>query len=92
MDPKLLLTFCAMAITMRLRWILAGMRSITPGWRFAPLVTLYVACGPLFDRFLPDRALDWFSLLMNEALDFALVSVFTLILCVSSAAGFRHLD
>ena len=81
-----MLSFCAMAITTRLRWILTGERGIRPGWRFALFVALCVACGPLFDWFLPkihfpDRAMDWFSLLMNEALDFALASVFTLILC-----------
>jgi membrane protease YdiL (CAAX protease family) len=75
-----------MAITTRLRRILADKRVIRPWWRFALFVALYVACGPLFDWFLPkihfpDRAMDWFSLLMNEALDFALASVFTLILC-----------
>jgi len=75
-----------MAITTRLRWILADKRVIRPWWRFALFVALYVACVPLFDWFLPkihfpDRAMDWFGLLMNEALDFALASVFTLILC-----------
>lgn len=75
-----------MAITSRLHWIFASKRGIRPGWRFAIFVALYVACGPLFNWFLPkvhfpDRAMDWFSMLMNEALDFVLAAVFTLMLC-----------
>lgn len=82
-----------MAITNRIRWILRGNRGIRPGWRFALFVALYIASGPLFDLFLPkihfpDRAMDWFSLLMNEALDFALASVFTLILCRIESSRF----
>jgi hypothetical protein len=75
-----------MAITKRLRWIFAGERGIRPAWRFALFIALYLGCGPLFDWFLPkihfpDFAMNWWAMLVNEALDFALISALTLILC-----------
>lgn len=76
----------AMRVKERMRWIFVGAEGFRPGWRFALFVALYLACGPLFDWFLPkvhfpDFAMNWRAMLLNEALNFALAAALTLILC-----------
>lgn len=68
------------------RTVFIGKQGIRPGWRFAIFIGLYLACGPLFDWFLPkihfpDFAMNWSAMLLNEALDFALIAALTLIMC-----------
>ena len=79
----------------RMRAIFVGERGIRPGWRFALFVGIYFACGPLFDFILPklhfpDRGMDWFSLSMNEALDFAIAVALTWILCRIDRTSFSE--
>jgi uncharacterized protein len=74
------------AMNRKMRWVFAGERGIRSGWRFALFVGICVACGPLFDWFLPkihfpDFAMNWSSMTLNEGLNFAIVVALTALLC-----------
>jgi len=56
------------------------------GWRFLLLLVLSFGGGPLLDPLLtrihfPDRALNWYALSLNEALDFAFIAAISWIVC-----------
>lgn len=53
---------------------------VRPGWRFALLVLLYWACGPVLDPILarlhfPDRGMTAGAMALNEGLDFGLIAL-----------------
>ena len=58
---------------------------VRAGWRFALLVLLYWACGPVLNPVLermhfPDRGMTAGSLALNEGLDFVLIGFFSWII------------
>lgn len=68
------------------RAVFLGEMGIRPGWRFALFIGLYLACGPLFDWFLPkvhfpDFAMNWWAMLANEGLNFAIAAALTWLMC-----------
>lgn len=60
------------------RDIIVRDRKLRAGWRFALLVALFWACGPVLNPILerlhfPDRDMTPWSMVFNEGLDFALI-------------------
>jgi hypothetical protein len=59
---------------------------VRPGWRFLALLVLYFSAGPLLDPLLarihfPNRALNWYALSLNDALDFLFIATISWVVC-----------
>jgi uncharacterized protein len=70
----------------RVQALFVGQRGIRPGWRFALFAGLYYLSGPVLEYVLPrvhfpEWEMNWWGMLTNEALNFALIALLTWAMC-----------
>jgi CAAX protease family protein len=70
----------------RLRALFVGNHGIRPGWRFASFVLLYYLSNPVLEYVLPKVhfpawEMNWFGMVANEWLNFAIIALITWVMC-----------
>jgi membrane protease YdiL (CAAX protease family) len=80
-----------------LRVVFVGKHGLRPGWRFASFLLLYHLSNLILEFLLPkvyfpEWQMNWFGMVTNEWLNFAIISVLTWALCRVDRTSFSSYD